>query len=61
MVDTNSLNNAEALLEYKFARRIQKLTTDSLPLIGYLIGNGEPLTYNVFDLIENTSQAKLSV
>lgn len=51
---TNSLNNAEALLEYKFASAIQKLTTDTVPLIGYLIGNGEPLTYNVFDLIEKT-------
>lgn len=49
-----SLNNAEALLEYKFANAIQKLTSDSIPLIGYLVGNGEPLTYNVFDLIENT-------
>lgn len=49
-----SLNNAEALLEYKFANAIQKLTADSIPLIGYLVGNGEPLTYNVFDLIGNT-------
>ncbi|MGZ5133916.1 MAG: gliding motility-associated ABC transporter substrate-binding protein GldG [Flavitalea sp.] len=51
---SNSLNNAEALLEYKFASAIQKITTDSVPLIGYLTGNGEPLTYNVFDLIEHT-------
>ena len=51
---TNSLNNAEALLEYKFANAIQKITTDSIPLIGYLVGNGQPLTYNVFDLIERT-------
>lgn len=51
---TNSLNNAEALLEYKLANAIQKLTTDTVPLIGYLVGNGEPLTYNVYDLIENT-------
>ena len=51
---TNSLNNAEALLEYKFANTIQKITSDSIPLVGYLIGNGEPLTYNVFDLIEHT-------
>ncbi|MBC7827246.1 MAG: gliding motility-associated ABC transporter substrate-binding protein GldG [Chitinophagaceae bacterium] len=51
---TNSLNNAEALLEYKFANAIEKITADSVPLIGYLIGNGEPLTYNVFDLIEHT-------
>ncbi len=50
----NSLNKAEALLEYKFANAIQKATTDSLPLVGYLVGNGQPLTYNVYDLIERT-------
>lgn len=49
-----SLNNAEALLEYKFANTIDKITRDSVPVIGYLIGNGQPLTYNVYDLIENT-------
>lgn len=51
-----SLNNAEALLEYKFASAIQKLTTDSIPLIGYMVGNGQPLTLNVYDLIGNTLQ-----
>jgi ABC-2 type transport system permease protein len=50
----NSLNNAEALLEYKMARTIQKITSDTVPAIGYLIDNGEPLNYNVFDLIERT-------
>ena len=27
---------------------------DSLPVVGYVVGNGEPLTYNVYDLIERT-------
>jgi gliding-associated putative ABC transporter substrate-binding component GldG len=49
-----SLNNAEALLEYKMARSIQKITADTVPAVGYLVGNGEPLTYNVFDLIDHT-------
>lgn len=49
-----SLNTAEALLEYKFAQAIQKLSTDTVPVIGYLAGNGEPLNYNVYDLIERT-------
>lgn len=49
-----ALNNTEALLEYKFASTIQKLTTDSVTVVGYLVGNGEPLNYNVFDLIERT-------
>lgn len=50
----SSLNNAEALLEYKMAHSIQKITTDTVPVIGYLIGNGEPLNYNVYDLIDRT-------
>ena len=49
-----TLNNAEALLEYRFANAIQKVTTDSVAVIGYLVGNGQSETYNVYDLIENT-------
>ena len=49
-----TLNSAEALLEYKLAHAIQKLAIEKLPNIGYLVGNGEPLNYNVYDLIERT-------
>ena len=49
-----TLNNAEALLEYRFANAIQKITTDTVPVIGYLLGNGESYSYNVYDLINNT-------
>ncbi|MEO8582189.1 MAG: gliding motility-associated ABC transporter substrate-binding protein GldG [Flavitalea sp.] len=49
-----TLNTAAALLEYKFANGIQKITQQTVPVIGYLAGNGEPLSYNVFDLIERT-------
>lgn len=49
-----SLNNAEALLEYKMARSIQKITADTVPAIGYLLGNGELFNYNVYDLIDRT-------
>src|SRR5688572_6886518 len=49
-----SLNNATALLEYKFANAIQKVTQERAAVIGYLAGNGEPLSYNVYDLIERT-------
>lgn len=44
--------NAENLLEYKFASTIDKLITDTLPAIGYLMGNGEPLDYRVYSLIQ---------
>jgi ABC-2 type transport system permease protein len=50
----NSLNNAEALLEYKLAGSIRKITRDSVPVIGYLTGNGEPVSYHVYDLIDKT-------
>ncbi|PVD51367.1 gliding motility-associated ABC transporter substrate-binding protein GldG [Terrimonas sp.] len=50
----NSLNNAEALLEYKLANTLDKVMQDSVPVVGYLTGNGEPLNYEVYDLIENT-------
>lgn len=49
-----TLNNAETLLEYKFAAAIQKATTDKYSVVGYLIGNGEPLTANMKDLIDGT-------
>ena len=47
-------NNAEALLEYKFANAIDKITGKAVPLVGYVSGNGEPLNFQVYDLIQNT-------
>ncbi|MBO9572688.1 MAG: Gldg family protein, partial [Chitinophagaceae bacterium] len=49
-----TLNTAAALMEYKFANAIQKVTQEKPAVIGYLTGNGEPLSYNVYDLIERT-------
>ena len=45
--------NAENLLEYKFASTIDKLITDTLPSVGYLLGNGEPLDFHVYGLIQH--------
>ncbi len=53
----STLNNAEALMEYKLAHAIQKITAETVPAVGYLLGNGEPLTYNVYDLVERTLKA----
>lgn len=47
-----TLNTAAALLEYKFANAIQKVTQEKPAVIGYLAGNGQPLSYNYYDLIE---------
>ena len=47
-----SLNNAEALMEYKLAKAMMLLTRDTIPLVGYLTGNGQPLDLGVYDLVE---------
>jgi ABC-2 type transport system permease protein len=44
--------NAETQLEFKFADAINHLTRKEVPEVGYLLGNGEPLDFSVFDLIE---------
>lgn len=42
LLDKQSLNSAEALLEYKFANAIQQLTQKYIPIVAYAYGNGEP-------------------
>ncbi len=42
LLDKQSLNSAEALLEYKFAHAIQQLTQKEIPVVAYAYGNGEP-------------------
>jgi len=46
-------NAAEALLEFKFANAIYKLTRTTVPTIAYTIGNGEPIDRTVNDLGES--------
>lgn len=48
-----TLNAAEALLEFKFANAIDKLTRTYVPSIAYMIGNGEPTDLTVNDLGES--------
>jgi ABC-2 type transport system permease protein len=55
MDEESSLNYSEALLEYKFADAIDKLTRNEAPVIGYAAGNGEPLNPTVRDLFETMS------
>lgn len=44
------INSAEALMEYQFAKNLDKLTQDKPPAIVYATGNGEPTDYRVIDL-----------
>ncbi len=53
LINFTELNSAEALLEYKLADAVAKITQTEKPIIGYATGNGEPMNYNTYDLIEN--------
>jgi gliding-associated putative ABC transporter substrate-binding component GldG len=46
-------NAAEALLEFKFANAIDKLTRKKVPVLAYLVGNGQPTDYTINDLGES--------
>ncbi|HEX8358353.1 MAG TPA: gliding motility-associated ABC transporter substrate-binding protein GldG [Segetibacter sp.] len=58
MDEESSLNYSEALLEFKFADAIDKLTKKDFPIIAYAAGNGEPLPPNetIKDLFVNMSR-----
>lgn len=45
--------NAETLLEYKFGNAIEKLLAKDVPTVGWVMGNGEPLDFRVYDVIQN--------
>ena len=55
------LNSSEALLEYKFADALYKLTENKKPMIAYSAGNGEPTGDNVYDLVENVLRKNYSL
>lgn len=46
-------NAAEALLEFKFANAIDKLTRKYVPSVAYCVGNGEPTDFTVNDVGES--------
>ncbi len=46
-------NAAEALLAFKFANAIDKLTRTYVPAVAYCVGNGEPVDLTVNDLGES--------
>lgn len=51
-----NLTSSESLLEYKLAAAIHKLELPDRPRLAYLIGHGEPLGYNTFDMLRTLSQ-----
>lgn len=61
LITPPELNNAEALLEYKFADAINKMIEDHKPLIAYSVGNGEPTGINTYDLVGNVLKKNYSL
>jgi gliding-associated putative ABC transporter substrate-binding component GldG len=52
MDEAKSIANAEALLEFQFAAAIDKIQRKEKPAIGYLVGNGEPMGPETYDLVQ---------
>ncbi|HWR33329.1 MAG TPA: gliding motility-associated ABC transporter substrate-binding protein GldG [Chitinophagaceae bacterium] len=55
-ITQEEINSAEALMEYQFARTLDKLTETTKPGIAYSIGNGEPTDARVYDLSQTLSR-----
>ncbi|MEO7445830.1 MAG: gliding motility-associated ABC transporter substrate-binding protein GldG [Ferruginibacter sp.] len=53
LINYTELNSAEALLEYNLGSAISRLVTEKKPVVAYSNGNGEPVDYRTYDLIEN--------
>lgn len=53
LISFQELNSAEAMLEYQFAKAINAVTRKEMPIVAYATGNGEPMGYNTYDLVEN--------
>lgn len=63
LINFQELNSAEALLEYNIANAISKATETEKTMVGYATGNGEPMEYSIYDLVENilNVEYKLSI
>lgn len=52
-----NISYSEALLEYKIADAINKLSVPARPTIGYIVGNGEELGVKTIDLLTTLEQS----
>lgn len=53
MTPQEKLNNSEAMLEYKFASAIKFLIEPDRKKVAYIVGHGEELGANTFDMLSN--------
>lgn len=49
-ISQDEINSAEALMEYQFAKTLDKITEEKAPAIIYATGNGQPTDYRVYDI-----------
>lgn len=49
-ISQDEINSAEALMEYQFAKSLDRLIKDKPPAIVYATGNGEPTDYRAADI-----------
>lgn len=50
IITQDELNSAEALMEYQFINAISRITTEVKPIVGYAVGNGQPVGPEVLSL-----------
>ena len=53
LMSYTDINSAEALLEYRLADAVAKITVNEKPAVAYAVGNGEPTNSSTYDLSEN--------
>jgi ABC-2 type transport system permease protein len=55
-ISQEEINSAEALMEYQFAKSLDKLTQIKKPAMAYSVGNGEPVDGRSYDLVQTMKQ-----
>lgn len=55
-ISQDEINSAEALMEYQFAKTLDKMTEQKAPAIIYATGNGQPTDYRVYDIEQTLTQ-----
>lgn len=53
----SELNNAEAMLEYQFARTIDRFVNPQVSTVVYAVGNGEPTGGECYDMVQTLQSA----
>lgn len=55
-ISQDEINSAEALMEYQFAKSLDKLQQTRKPGVAYATGNGEPVDGRSYDLVQTLKQ-----